>query len=112
MASEAFSIGTVVTWRSQAQGSATTKVGTIIEVVPPDTRPATEGRPGLKGCGFGRNHISYVVEVATGKQKQGKRHYWPVVSALKLASQPENPAAVNPFAGGHTFESFKVDRGE
>ena len=85
MASEVFGIGTVVTWRSQAQGSAKTKVGTIIEVVPPDTRPATEGRPGLKGCGFGRNHISYVVEVATGKQKQGKRHYWPVVSALKRA---------------------------
>ena len=52
MASEVFSIGNVVTWRSQAQGSAKTKVGTIIEVVPPDTRPSTEGRPGLNGCGF------------------------------------------------------------
>jgi hypothetical protein len=86
MASEVFSIGNVVTWRSQAQGSAKTKVGTIIEVVPPDTRPSTEGRSGLNGCGCGRNHASYIVEVATGKQTQGKRHYWPVVSALKLAS--------------------------
>jgi len=46
MTSEGFSIGNVVTWRSQAQGTAKTKVGTIIEVVPPDTRPSTEGRPG------------------------------------------------------------------
>jgi hypothetical protein len=85
MASEVFSIGNVVTWRSQAQGSAKTKVGTIIEVVPPDTRPSTAGRPGLNECGYGRNHVSYIVEVTTGKQKQGKRHYWPVVSRLKRA---------------------------
>jgi hypothetical protein len=86
MAIEVFSIGNVVTWRSQAQGSAKTKVGKIIEVVPPDTRPSTDGRPGLNGCGFGRNHVSYIVEVVTGKQGLGLRHYWPVVSLLKLAS--------------------------
>jgi len=46
--SEEFRIGNVVTWSSQAQGSAKTKVGTIIEIVPPDislrSPPASRSR--------------------------------------------------------------------
>jgi hypothetical protein len=80
----AFAVGERVTWRSQAQGSAMTKTGVIVEVVPPNVRPDTTGRPGLNGCGFGRNHESYIVEVARGP-KAKPRHYWPVASILRFA---------------------------
>jgi len=85
MASEVFSIGNVVTWRSQAQGSAKTKVGTIIEVVPPDTRPPPKDALVSTDAVSDGITSATIVEVATGKQKQGKRHYWPVVSRLKRA---------------------------
>jgi len=71
-----FAVGDRVEWTSQANGSATTKIGKVIEVVPAGTRvPAT-----LKGMGWwnGREHDSYVVDV------KGKP-YWPRVAYLKMA---------------------------
>jgi hypothetical protein len=86
-----FIVGQGVTWRSQAQGSTTTKTGVIVEVVPPNVRPDTTGRPGLNGCGSGRNHESYVIEVPQGL-KAAAKHYWPVVSILRHAPLTEGPA--------------------
>jgi len=87
MASEVIQASARVTWRSQAQGSAKTKVGTIIEVVPPDTRPSTEGPPWSQRMRFSDgNHRQYIVRGRTGKAEAGQRgHYWPVVSRLKRA---------------------------
>lgn len=79
-----FAVGQQVTWSSQAQGMTKTKTGTIVEVVAPNERPDTTGRPGLNGCGFGRSHESYIVEVPQGP-KAKPRHYWPVASILRFA---------------------------
>lgn len=80
-----FEIGDEVQWTSQAQGRAKTKHGKVVEVV------NTGGRPSLKfvdlhkqGCGYGRDHKSYVVRVAQGKTGSAKpKHYWPKASLLQ-----------------------------
>lgn len=79
-----FSIGDKVEWTSQANGGHKLKSGTIVEVIAPNSRPDTTGRPGLNGCGWGRKDESYIVEVAKGS-KAAPRHYWPVASLLRKA---------------------------
>jgi len=74
-----FKVGDMVQWRSQAQGSAATKVGEVVEVVPPKARPDRLRFEKLyrgSGCGYGRSHESYVVMV-------GNKPYWPVASLLR-----------------------------
>jgi len=79
-------IGDLVTWDSQAGGNAKQKSGVIVAVIRMNLRPCREQFPDLHkmGCGFGRDHESYVVRVDIGK-KPGKsfRHYWPRASALR-----------------------------
>ena len=70
-----FKIGDQVSWSSQANSSWTTKDGVVVEVVPVGGRPDTSRWPVLKGCGWGRNHVSYIVTV-------GRKAYWPIVSKL------------------------------
>jgi hypothetical protein len=70
-----FITGHEVYWTSQAQGRAKCKAGIVVEVVAPGVRPS------LAGCGFARNHESYVVEVPQGPNAKPQR-YWPVVSNL------------------------------
>ena len=86
-----FKIGDKVTWSSQAQSYEKEKLGVVIEVVEPGQRPNRAEFEDLyrgSGCGFGRDHVSYVVRVATGKAGKGKpKHYWPRASALKPASE-------------------------
>lgn len=77
---EQLSIGTAVKWRSQANGGVKEKVGIIVDVLPAGARPSRELFPSLhkhSGCGFGRDHVSYVVMV-------GKRIYWPRAAALEV----------------------------
>lgn len=84
-----FKIGDQVEWSSQAQGSETTKQGRIVAVVSAGDRPNRDNFEDLykgPGCGFGRDHESYVVRVVAGKTGNAKpKHYWPRVSALRPA---------------------------
>lgn len=80
-ASKAFKVGDKVTWTSQAQGSWTTKVGTVVAVVlagnyPPKVAPPTN-------YGHPRDHTSYVAHVPTKTGKGAGKHYWPKVENLK-----------------------------
>ena len=72
--------GDKVKWSSQAQGYKKIKEGTIVQVVPKGERPDRERFLYLyknAGCGFGRNHESYVVMVKNTP-------YWPRVNKLEL----------------------------
>jgi hypothetical protein len=86
--SKTFSVGDIVTWKSQAAGSWKTKTGTVVEVVPAFKAPFSE----IKGFGSSRKHESYIVEVKyeptrstsaikSVRVKKPKR-YWPVVGNL------------------------------
>ena len=79
MTADGFSLGSKVSWSSQARGSRTTKVGEVVEVVPPGGHPDREKFPQLHsgaGVGLPRDHESYVVIA-------NRRYYWPRVSALE-----------------------------
>lgn len=72
-------LGDRVTWRSQSGGYRTVKSGVIAQIVPAGFRPDPEAFPQLykgAGCGYGRNHDSFVVLV-------GGRPYWPRASVLQ-----------------------------
>ena len=74
-------VGDSVEWLSQAQGSTTKKRGVVAEVVKAGSRPDRTLFPTLykhSGCGWGRDHESYVVMV-------GKKPYWPVANKLRHA---------------------------
>lgn len=74
-----WNVGDVVTWRSQAQGASLIKAGKVVAVIPQGDRPT-----GIKGCGWPRNHESYIVEVPPKSGSKAKpKAYWPVVSLLK-----------------------------
>jgi hypothetical protein len=80
-----FKLGDTVKWRSQAAGYERKKVGKIAQVVPPGERPDRERFARLyrgNGCGFGRDHESYVV-------LDGNRPYWPIASKLQLVEPPK-----------------------
>ena len=80
-----FKLNDKVTWTSQSQGSTKTKVGTVVEVLPPKKRLLREHMDyGLYG-GNPRDHESYVVHVPGKTDKAKGRRYWPHVSALKAA---------------------------
>ena len=85
-----FHVGDFVTWKSQTGSVTKEKTGRIVQVVPAGQRPDRERFAGLyqgPGCGYGRNHESYVVQVDVGKT-EGKsfRFYWPVSSLLSHLS--------------------------
>lgn len=71
-------IGDWVNWKSQAQGCAKWKWGRVVAIIPAGERPTS-----IKGCGWPRNHESYIIEVPpkTGSKAKSKA-YWPVVSLL------------------------------
>ena len=73
-------IGDRVKWKSQSRSYWTTKVGTIVAVVPPGSNPVIpEGFKGNSSTGYGlcgRKNESYLVRV-DGK---GNRLYWPTAS--------------------------------
>lgn len=75
-----FTVGELVTWKSQAAGSWKTKVGTVIEVVAPKRFPKTLHHYGT------RDHESYVVLVfpktKTGVSKKPEK-YWPIANKLR-----------------------------
>lgn len=80
-----FKLGSVVKWTSGAGGGFKTKMGTIVEVVAIGHRPDRQRFSRLysgNGCGFGRNHESYVVQVKS-------RYYWPRVTLLSAAEKSE-----------------------
>lgn len=83
-----FTLGALVAWDSQAGGNAKRKAGEVVAVIRSSNRPSREQFPDLHkmGCGFGRDHESYVVRVDVGKKPgQSFRHYWPRASALSAA---------------------------
>ena len=73
-------IGDRVKWKSQSRSYWTTKVCTIVAVVPPGSNPVIpEGFKGNSSTGYGlcgRKNESYLVKV-DGK---GNRLYWPTAS--------------------------------
>lgn len=86
-------IGDKVTWRSQAAGSTTEKIGEIVVVVPAGKHPHEAMSVELKRQnlprrydGWPRDHESYIVAVKKGKtDKALPVLYWPRVSGLKKA---------------------------
>ena len=78
---KSFEVGDEVEWTSQAAGIVKAKRGTVEMIVPRGKRPE------IKGVGFQRDHVSYVVRVrqynANGKVIR-TQCYWPRVSALRL----------------------------
>jgi hypothetical protein len=79
-----FKVGDRVEWTSQAAGIARTKIGAVIEVVPPNGDPKSK----LREMGWSRDHESYVVRaVAQGRTSNARAAtYWPRVSALRLSA--------------------------
>jgi hypothetical protein len=78
-----FKLGERVAWVSSSNGSATRKVGTIVEVVPFKGRISTEHtKYGLRQEALPREHESYVVHVAGKTDRSAGKRYWPRVSAL------------------------------
>lgn len=95
-------IGDIVEWKSQANGSAKTKTGVIVGVVPAGRRLgllsyisganscsvefAKYNTGPIEGAALARDHVSYLVAVKTGKTDAAKPTlYWPRVSALRGA---------------------------
>jgi len=79
-----FKVGDIVSWSSQAAGTTTTKVGTVVEVVPAGREPTKMAR----AVGSTRKHVSYVVDVPRfakkSKQPLKPESYWPIVSLLSM----------------------------
>ena len=89
-----FKLGNVVTWTSQAQGTAKTKTGNVLAIVPPGVKAVdvlvkvvTERHASLTGVGMSRNAESYLIEVPGPTPSSKMRLYWPNVAALSLASK-------------------------
>lgn len=77
-----FQAGDRVQWTSSAAGTTKTKVGRVIEVVPPQRKPRTP----MDIAATWRDHESYVVEVVVARNGRPKRTlYWPRVAALARA---------------------------
>lgn len=76
-----FSVGTMVSWSSQANGSWLEKIGRIVEVVPAGRGPTTAG-----DFGAARDHESYVVAIQRPKSIVLR---WPRASKLKRAKAPK-----------------------
>lgn len=93
-----FKLGDKVKWSSQAGGSWSHKVGTVVAVVPSGWLPGREEWPSLHtgpGIGGSRDHESYIVSVPAPSKVRGtgpKRRpakpkiYWPRVSKLEAVS--------------------------
>ena len=81
-----FKLNDKVVWRSQAQGMWRQKVGTIVQVIPPNGDP-----PKLIGSGWARDHESYVVSVPGKTARAEPKLYWPVASLLKPAKAKDAP---------------------
>lgn len=81
-------LGSRVTWTSQSGGSATSKSGTIVEVLPAGSyisevlRRYELTHRFQYGGGICRNHETYLVEVLA-KGKGRPVLYWPRVSQLR-----------------------------
>ncbi|RQS39757.1 hypothetical protein [Burkholderia sp. Bp8990] len=94
-----FKVGQRVEWTS----SNKTKVGEIVAVVPAGADLHNHAYPAFQyGYGMPREHESYIVRTYANEAKQtGQKHYWPVVSLLKIVSKRPNPAAGAPRPIGH-----------
>jgi hypothetical protein len=87
-AANKFSVGDVVEWTSQANGSSLKKIGTVVEVVP--ATKSTKATPLPLGT---RDHESYIVEVTFAPKRSTSaiknvrvkkpKRYWPRVSVLR-----------------------------
>jgi hypothetical protein len=85
MNAQGFELGDKVYWTSQAGGNTKRKEGVVVEVLSLGRIPDNQRfHKLLQGCGSGRNHQSYVVEVMAGAKNNIPKHYWPVVSCLRL----------------------------
>lgn len=95
-ANPGFKVGDSVKWSSSAQGSTTTKTGTVIAVIPGGKKSADTVRKQVQkrektrnsafGYGGDRDHESYLVAVPQGTTGRAKpKLYWPVVSKLQRA---------------------------
>jgi hypothetical protein len=88
MSAPLFKVGDKVTWSSQANGHRTTKVGTVVDVVPSGERPEWHKRAveissawSRKNMSGPRKHESYLIVT-----HNPKRLYWPVVDRLRLVT--------------------------
>lgn len=91
MSEKQFNIGEVVTWESQAGGSYKSKTGKVIAIIPSKARvrdhvPPPYSLDDVKGFGFDRRGISYLVEVQETLRSK-PRLYWPNVGGLKSANR-------------------------
>lgn len=91
-----FQLGQTVEWASQANGYTRIKRGRVVCVLPPGEVPVRAAFPSLfsKGTpvGMGRTHESYVVEVSWKDYGKASKHYWPLVSQLRLVTEETQAA--------------------
>jgi len=104
---KAFQVGDRVTWSSQANGTVSTKTGSIVEVVAPTRLAQTRDHLGRKVFGNSRHETSYVVAVPQPPTKRGKARpaklYWPHASALRRTPgrKPAKSRTAIPAGEGH-----------
>lgn len=80
-----FKIGDIVTWTSQAQGSAKTKTGRIEVVKAAGAGLSEDQIRELRGAGLPRPQESYLVRVPGATARARGKLYWPVASLLNGA---------------------------
>jgi hypothetical protein len=91
-----FKVGDKVKWTSSSNGSSKTKVGEVLVIIPPLSRPyqvmykfspqwqTKYHNVSVPGHGIlPRNHESYVIAVSAKTSKGKLKLYWPVVSLLE-----------------------------
>jgi hypothetical protein len=89
-----FSRDDIVTWTSSAAGSAKTKTGKVVRVVPAGAMPRMNEVADLYdatnnyGGGSARDHVSYLVLVPGATERSRQKLYWPVASLLRPAKVP------------------------
>lgn len=77
-----FAVGDAVEWESQAGGVRRLKIGTVVEVVPPNRDPQHK-----KGdAGFPRGEVSFVVWARPQRPGGRPQSYWPRASLLRPAA--------------------------
>lgn len=99
-----FKNGDIVTWSSQSGGNTTTKIGTVVGVIPTGVRPSINDYPALYKSnkpGFQRDHESYIIEATNGKT------YWPRVVGLQLVETSKKKPSKKSTSQNNTLAKRK-----
>lgn len=86
---EKFNVGDLIEWRSHAHGFNRTKIGIVVEILPPEFSPRDfEDQTKLwkiDSPGMERNHESYII--ALPHPDKPTEFFWPRVGQLKKSKR-------------------------